>query len=267
MAFVYWIHLPEHKDITTEGYIGFTSKTVEVRFRDHLSTANDRSRQHYPVYRAILKYKDSVVVSTLVEGSPEYCLDIERRLRPSESIGWNITVGGSRGSLGLKSSEETKAKLKLRSGENGGFYGKRHSEESKAKMAERKRGKVASQETREKLSKAMKGVPLNLSEEQRRKRRERVRNFRHSSESKLKMAEAQLGKYDGWKNPSAGKSWLLAVDMFNFMLTHQECTKGSLAKQFSISYNSVVKVFEKLKSGWNPNEDQEYLSWLEEKKG
>ena len=64
MAFVYWIHLPEHVDLLTEGYIGICGRTVGRRFRQHLTAAEKNS--HLVVHRAIRKYKDKIVVNAYI---------------------------------------------------------------------------------------------------------------------------------------------------------------------------------------------------------
>jgi hypothetical protein len=113
MAAVYWIHLPEHTDFTSQGYIGFTSKKVSHRFRQHKNDAYREKCKHFPIYRAIRKYGELIVVDTLVEGSNEYCLMIEQKLRPTVKIGWNTQRGGEKGNLGMKSSEETRNKISV----------------------------------------------------------------------------------------------------------------------------------------------------------
>lgn len=70
-----------------------------------------------------------MVVSTLVEGDDDYCLDLEKRLRPTAKIGWNIQVGGGSGWLGLTHSQATKDKLSAM------HKGRTVSEETKHKMS------------------------------------------------------------------------------------------------------------------------------------
>lgn len=112
MAFVYWIHLPSHTDIKTEGYVGFTSKTVKHRIKVHKALAISKNSRDYPIYNAIRKYGDELLVKTLVEGDIDYCLEIEYKLRPSTKIGWNIAVGGDKPMYGLHHSKETREKLR-----------------------------------------------------------------------------------------------------------------------------------------------------------
>lgn len=94
LSSVYWIHLPEHTDITSEGYIGITTRDVECRYSEHLSLANTNSSTI--LSNAIRKYRDNLVIKTLLKGSEEYCLLIEKRLRPEDRIGWNIVAGGGK---------------------------------------------------------------------------------------------------------------------------------------------------------------------------
>jgi group I intron endonuclease len=81
-----------------------------------------------------------------------------------KKFGYNISVGGGLGTLGLKMSKETRQKMsENRRGENNHFYGKNHSDESKIKMSKAKVGKYrgknspnygrhASEEIRQKLT-------------------------------------------------------------------------------------------------------------------
>lgn len=113
MAELYWIHLPEHTDMFSEGYIGITKHTAQHRFRGHKKAANHTKRNtNCPVYNAIRKYGDTLVVSTLVIGSVEYVLDLEAKLRPDIKIGWNIRSGGGTPKVvGSKHTEQAKAKM------------------------------------------------------------------------------------------------------------------------------------------------------------
>lgn len=89
---VYWIHKPEHIDIFTEGYVGITNDRASTRWYRHKSDAiQDGS---LPVHRAINKYDDIIFEVILVANNREYCQDIERKLRPTINIGWNVAQGG-----------------------------------------------------------------------------------------------------------------------------------------------------------------------------
>jgi hypothetical protein len=110
MAVVYWLHLPEHTDIASQGYIGVSKNTAKSRFKSHKCSANRGSP--YPVHRAIRKYRDKIVLSTILSGAEDYCYLIEGRLRPSPGIGWNIALGGVKANMsGRRHSEATRQHL------------------------------------------------------------------------------------------------------------------------------------------------------------
>jgi hypothetical protein len=105
-----------------QGYIGI-SKNVSSRFEQH------RNRSQNPhLTNSINKYGwDNLTKQILLVGSNQYCLDIEKKLRPIKNIGWNLTVGGgqppvaygNKNRLGIPSwnkgaicSEDTKEKLR-----------------------------------------------------------------------------------------------------------------------------------------------------------
>jgi len=115
MAELYWVHLPEHSDILSEGYIGITKHTAEHRYRGHIKAANHRTRPtNAPVYNAIRKYGDKLIIKTLVVGDYDYVAFLEERLRPVDKIGWNIKSGGKKGKvIGTKHSKESKEKMSV----------------------------------------------------------------------------------------------------------------------------------------------------------
>lgn len=89
---VYWIHKPEHTDILTEGYVGITNKQVSKRWYKHKLDAKEDGS--LPVHRAINKYDDIIFEVILAADNREYCQDIEKKLRPTINIGWNVAQGG-----------------------------------------------------------------------------------------------------------------------------------------------------------------------------
>ncbi len=115
MAVVYWIRLPEHTDITTQGYVGITSKSFSVRLRNHekyFNAVEVGSKKATILSRAVEKHGwDNLVKQVVLIGEKEYCLEIEQRLRPSEKIGWNIRIGGVGSSR--ETSDDLVEKLRL----------------------------------------------------------------------------------------------------------------------------------------------------------
>lgn len=88
---VYWIRRPHYVDVLTQGYVGISSQPVKERWTAHGRNSNG----HNGILRnAINGGKDIVYEVLLVAQDREYCERIERLLRPSEYIGWNIAAGG-----------------------------------------------------------------------------------------------------------------------------------------------------------------------------
>jgi hypothetical protein len=123
---LYWIHHQEHTDIFNQGYVG-VSNNVKKRWSDHAWKA-----QNTHLANAINKYGwDNLVKKVVLIADDGYCLDIERKLRPNNKIGWNIVAGGGLppNSLGKKfgpMSIETKAKV------SAAKKGRRHTPEIEA---------------------------------------------------------------------------------------------------------------------------------------
>ena len=113
----------------------------------------------------------------------------------------------------FKDIEERKKYKEMFSGENAPMYGKHHSEETKKKISESKKGnrnpnygKCYSEEERKRLSELLSGknhpnYGKHPSEETRSKISKA--NTNPSSETRMKMRNAKIGKYDGVNNPRA----------------------------------------------------------------
>ena len=190
---VYWIRCKDHTDMFSQGYIG-VSNNAKRRFTEHGRNAKNK---HFKF--AIQKYGwDNLVKTEILIAEEYYCLDIERKLRPNDGIGWNIVMGGGKPPIayghkravgntwnnGVKHSLERKKKRseinKLRM-QNPEFYqsftksqigkspwnkGKQASFETKQKIRlshlgvpSKKKGKPISQETLDKLKQALKNNP------------------------------------------------------------------------------------------------------------
>lgn len=280
MAFVYWIHLEEHTDITKEGYIGFTSQSVKTRIRGH---NKDRERYaHYPLYRAMKKYGDSIIVTTLIEGDSDYCLDVERKLRPSLNIGWNICVGGVGGHEGRKVSEETR-KLMSESSK-----GRDVSAETRMKLSRANKGKVLSDETKLKISISHTGKKYSperckeisdilknrppASEETRRKlsiankgrqpsalcRAKSIEaNSKPWAEDRLQKRREKYALIPPWLNPKANVANWANAQYFHTRFHNGEQLK-TIALSSGITENQLKTLVKHFRAGWNPNEDQNF---------
>jgi hypothetical protein len=97
----------------SQGYVGI-SNNFQVRLRNHKSKPTNKH-----MFNAINKYGwDNLVKEKILIASQEYCVTIEKQLRPEDFIGWNQTAGGGvppkakKGmGKGRKLSQETKDKL------------------------------------------------------------------------------------------------------------------------------------------------------------
>lgn len=144
MYFVYRLTLPNGKK-----YIGYTSSTVEQRFKWHW---NARKRLKTPLHKCLaLLYSPEQVIQEVVwdGGDKTHALFVEIETIASERTlvtqeGLNVTPGGEAPPAGFggaawkdnKSDEEILAinKKKGRAGVDNPFYGKKHSHERLASM-------------------------------------------------------------------------------------------------------------------------------------
>lgn len=115
MAEVYWIRLAEHTDVFTQGYVGVTSKTSSERFKYHVMLSN-RARvgqSKSVVHKEMNRWRDKIILETLVICEDSYAYELESKLRPSQNIGWNVAQGGwgFQSRKYLKHSEETRQKM------------------------------------------------------------------------------------------------------------------------------------------------------------
>lgn len=171
-------------------YIGKTTQTLNARKSDHKGYAKRNGSDYF--HKAIKKYGlDNFKWEILCEDVPILFLGIRETMKIivenshiSTGRGYNLTWGGE-GTSGYKHTEETRRKMmkpkseeakkhmmkpkseeakkhmsiaqKEKTGEKNNFYGRKHSEEAKRKMREKKLGKIVSDETKKKLSKALMG--------------------------------------------------------------------------------------------------------------
>ena len=241
MAFVYWIHLPEHTDMFSQGYIGITSKTVTGRYKQHKARSLRGCKRH--LYNAIRKHGDSLVVDTIIEGSFDYCKDVEFKLRPTIDIGYNHGVGGVTPNLGRKLSDETKAKIGAsKLGKSLTF-----SEEHCRNLSIANTGKVQSESAKQKI-------------------REKATGRIKTKESIAKFSEAMSGR-NLWENSAARKDlWAIAYEFKALVDEFPKISARKIALKLGYDCCNPWKLVDKIKAGWNPSEDSKYLAWLEEYK-
>ena len=87
---VYWIHLPEHTDMFTQGYIGVCND-IKKRLNEHKNKTNKYFEN------VIKKYGwDNLVKQQIIVAEMNYCLEMESKLRPNDRMGWNLVKGGGK---------------------------------------------------------------------------------------------------------------------------------------------------------------------------
>ena len=150
---VYWIHLPQHIDVTINGYVGI-AHNFKQRMFGHKSCA--KTGKEEPVYRAIRKHGwDNLIKEIILIADEKYCLEIEKKLRPIERIGWNLAIGGAEiigiNKIGKKQSlTHLENRKKALLGRVSGMNGKKHSKQSIEKIRLANSGKPKSKETNQK---------------------------------------------------------------------------------------------------------------------
>ena len=144
------------------------------------------------------------------------------------------------------------------SGENHPMWGKTLSKERRAQMSKIHKGKEVSDETRAKLSAAITGRTL-------------------SDEHKANLSTNSVLKGSPpWRNNKANAKslqlWSKALELWNYLLSRsdKEITKYGFQKQARTDLGLPqkqtqpwVNLWKKLQSGWNPNNDNNYLTWRE----
>jgi hypothetical protein len=220
----------------SQGYVGITSRSVEDRFKQHIYNAKIGSE--YIVHKALNKYLEDVVVDTILIGTREYCLDVERKLRPNEYIGWNIASGGGSSLIvfGREASEETKLKLSKSLSKHW-----EDNKEAKDFIASVHKGRKRSLSTKQNISNGLKGKAF-------------------SDERKAKLSEAKTGT-TMWKSNRADKAvWCNADSLYKFFIENPGVGVVLMAEHFQISKYSLVNIHKHFRQGWNPMEDS---SWLD----
>ncbi len=162
--FVYWIHLPEQINIVVEGYVGI-AMNFEQRMFAHKSCAKTGKEQ--TLYKAIRKYGwDNLVKEIILISNEDYCLEIEKKLRPTPRMGWNIAIGGDFSGSHLKGTKQSEQHLankkKALMGRVSGMKGKKMPKEAIEKTMQDVRGMPKTDECKKKLA-ASKNKPLMVN--------------------------------------------------------------------------------------------------------
>lgn len=248
MAFVYWIHLKEHTDILTEGYIGITSRTVNQRLNQH-RLAGRSKRSNRGIAKVFKTHGDDLIITTLCECSIEYAGDLEFKLRPEENIGWNVAIGGN---IVKSTAAGRKALSDLTKGRpcqphvlaamNKARLSKPVSEETRAKQSIASTGRVWSEASKMKASLAKKG-------------KTQIRT-REATEASI----ATFALKHPLDLPNQNKPIWLQCDLY-----YEEYLKGHTrfvaSQRVGGSKGSLVAMWKRFALGFNPLVDERWLEW------
>jgi hypothetical protein len=238
---VYWLHLPSQSDVHSEGYVGVTVKTLDKRYAEHKYSA--RKGSELPVHCAIRKYSDNLIAEVIYEGSFKDCLLMEKELRPEPYIGYNICAGGEITRLGMF-----------------------HSPEVKAEMSRSRKGRVVDPEAVEKMRAALRGKKRSAAAKANISAAARTRTVTagviRTREKGVAAMRAACLALRPWQHVKAVKeTWLLADSIFQYISEDTGRGYADVAKQFDIAKPKVIVIVKKIKSGWIPSEDEEWLAF------
>ena len=165
---VYWIRQSDHTDILSQGYIGVT-KNFQRRLKQHLKL---NENPHFK--NSIEKYGwDNLIKQQILIAEENYCFDMEKKLRPTSQIGWNIMMGGivygkkpvgfGSKNIGKKASLETRKKISDATKEQMKDPQRREINRlARLGKPSPKKGIKLSEELRKKLSLSKMGIPSKL---------------------------------------------------------------------------------------------------------
>ena len=94
-AVVYWLHTVDCTDVFTQGYIGVTTRSVKIRFREHINKFRSSYNSYNPLHLAFLNVGlPNIILSELHSCLAEDAYCLEKMFRPYDGIGWNSVQGG-----------------------------------------------------------------------------------------------------------------------------------------------------------------------------
>lgn len=94
-AILYWLHLSSHTDVFTQGYVGVTTRLIDIRFKEHCSRFYNSYNPYNPLHLAFAEHGiENILKTRLCVCSANEVYDIEKIFRPFEYMGWNSAQGG-----------------------------------------------------------------------------------------------------------------------------------------------------------------------------
>lgn len=102
-AVLYWLHLKEHTDVFTQGYVGVTTRLIDIRFKEHCSRFHNSYNPYNPLHIAFAQYGIENIIKTRLCVCPaSQVYQLEEVFRPFEYMGWNTAEGGKFSSTAVK---------------------------------------------------------------------------------------------------------------------------------------------------------------------
>lgn len=236
-SYLYWVGKKSHADIFKDGYVGFTSFTPQKRWNEHISDAKKGSA--YPIHKAIRKYGSyGLTFKVICIGSADYCLALEKKLRPSRGLGWNIAIGGEAPGLGKTLTDEHKHAVSIAQ------KGRVRTSQERINVGLASMGRVPSSDSRKKMSDAAK-----------------ARGFSEDHKRNISAAKKGIPSTNGaWLHPSAiVEKWIVANQYFD--LYNHGFGRIPASEMLGFKGDAFKSILNKIKFGWNPYYDAEYCAW------
>ena len=175
----------KHTSPSGKVYIGITSTSVNKRWANGKGYKNQSS-----IANAIKKYGwenfQHEILAENLDSETAYAMEmffIKKYKSNKKEFGYNLSIGGEKGSLGVVRTENYKKLMsETRTGKNNPFYGRKHTKQTLERM---------------KISQGGKNHPMY--------------NKRHSEETKLKMSQAHKGEKCYWYGKKRDQKTINAI--------------------------------------------------------
>lgn len=218
--------------VNNKCYIGQTiALDINTRWKSHKSNINTN---RCPVlYSAFRKYGiDNFEFKIICICFDEACDDLEisyiSKFNSIAPNGYNLESGGNKNKI---IHHETCEKISK------ALTGKKHSEERKQKNSNAQKGKKWSDEQKQNMSKQRKGLKQNLSDEERYKRSERLKNNPIYNYGKESVAEANRTRV--WTDEMKQKISKSCAKLYSKMC--KKVGKYTLDNVFIESFSSITE--------------------------